>query len=84
MFKSSKEYKKEVDKLRKRNPKRAREFDKSWKQFLNDMSKEYGRKHPKEYPVCPTHLKEIIKSVGFSKSRVIKSPLPHIAVVGTK
>lgn len=80
-FKPRKEYKKEVAELRKKNQKRANKFDKSWKQFLQDMTKEYGEKHPKEYPVCPTHLKEIMNSVGFSKSRVVKCPLPNFAVV---
>lgn len=80
-FKPSREYKKEIDKLRKKNPKSAREFDESWKQFLKDMTKEYGEKHPKEYPVCPTHLKGIMKNVGFSKSRVVKCPLSNFAVV---
>jgi ubiquinone/menaquinone biosynthesis C-methylase UbiE len=80
-FKSSKEYKEEVDKLRRKNPKRAREFDESWNQFLKDMTKEYGEKHPKEYPICPTRLKEIIGTVGFSKSRIVKCPLSNFAVV---
>lgn len=80
-FKPSAGYKKEVDKLRRKNQKRTMEFDKSWKQFLNDMTKEYGKKHPKEYPVCPTHLKEIMKNVGFSRSRVAKCPLSNFAVV---
>jgi len=80
-FKPSEYYKLEVEKLRKRNIKRAKEFDNSWKQALKGMTKEYKEKHPKEYPVCPTLLKKIMKNAGFSKSRVVKSPLPNFAVV---
>ena len=80
-FKPIGEYEKEIDKLREKNPKRTKEFDESWKQFLKYMTKEYGEKHPKEYPVCPTHLKEIMKNVGFSKSRVVECPLSNFAVV---
>jgi ubiquinone/menaquinone biosynthesis C-methylase UbiE len=80
-FKSNKEYGDKVRELRKRNPNMAREFDKSWEQFLQRMTKEYGENHPKEYPVCPTHLKEIMEKIGFSKSRIVKSPLSKFAVV---
>jgi ubiquinone/menaquinone biosynthesis C-methylase UbiE len=84
-FEPSKQYRKEVDKLRKENPGRTNEFDRSWKQFLSDMTVEYERKHPVEYPVCPTNLKKIMRKVGFYKSRIVKSPLPNFAVlVGIK
>ncbi len=80
-FKPSKEYKNKVNILRQKNPNKAKEFDKSWKQFLRGMSKEYGQNHPKEYPVCPTNLKNIMKNIGFSESKVVKSILPNFAVV---
>jgi ubiquinone/menaquinone biosynthesis C-methylase UbiE len=80
-FKPSKEYKAKVVELRARNPTRAKKFDESWKRTLKGMTKEYKERHPKEYPVCPTKLKAIVKEVGFSKSRIAKSPLPSFAVV---
>ena len=80
-FKPSKEYKQEVKKLRNTNPTKAKEFDNSWNQAMRGMSKEYKENHPKEYPVCPTQLKEIMENIGFSKSRIVKSPHPIFAVV---
>ena len=77
----SKEYKQEVKKLRNKNPTKAKEFDNSWNQAMRGMSKEYKENHPKEYPVCPTQLKEIMENIGFSKPRIVKSPHPIFAVV---
>ena len=37
-FKPRKEFKMEVEKLRKKKLKRTKEFDKSWRQFLSDMT----------------------------------------------
>jgi hypothetical protein len=45
------------------------------------MSRQYRENHPKEYPICPHRLKEIIKDAGFKKQRVAKSPLANFAVV---
>jgi len=80
-FKPSRRYGKAVEKLRRKNPKLAAAFDESWAQALREMSREYGRKHPKEYPVCPTELQEIMKKAGFRKQRILKSMLPNFAIV---
>ena len=80
-FKPCKQYKEEVQGLRSRNPQRAKEFDRSWREALRAMSKEYRKKHPKEYPICPHRLKEIMKDIGFRKQRIVKSPLASFAVV---
>jgi ubiquinone/menaquinone biosynthesis C-methylase UbiE len=80
-FKPCKKYTEKVQGLRDRNPQRAEEFDRSWRQALRAMSKEYGEKHPKEYPVCPHRLEEMMRSIGFSKQRTVKSPLARFAVV---
>ncbi|MEW5996873.1 MAG: methyltransferase domain-containing protein [Candidatus Micrarchaeota archaeon] len=80
-FKPSSEYKEKVWRLRKKNPKRAREFDRSWAQALKGMSKEYQEKHPKEYPICPLELKKIMDGFGFRKTRVLVPPLANFAIV---
>jgi ubiquinone/menaquinone biosynthesis C-methylase UbiE len=80
-FKPCKKYREKVQGLRSRNPQRAKEFDLSWRQALQAMSKEYGKKHPEEYPICPHRLKEIMRDVGFKKQRIVKSPLARFAVV---
>lgn len=80
-FKPCKEYREKVQGLRSRNPQRAKEFDRSWRQALQAMSKEYGKKHPREYPICADDMKELMKKVGFKKQRVIKSLLPNFSVV---
>jgi len=80
-FNPSHEYQKQIEELRKANLKRAKEFEKSWEQALKAMTREYREKHPKEYPVCPTDLKDIMKEIGFTKQRIVRSPLPNFAVV---
>jgi len=80
-FKPCKKYREEVEKLRSKKPQKTKEFDKSWPQALKAMSREYRENHPKEYPVCPHRLKEIIKDAGFRKQRVVKSPLANFAIV---
>lgn len=80
-FKPCKKYREEVEKLRSKNPQRTKEFDKSWRQALRAMSREYKEKHPDEYPICPHRLKEIMRNAGFKKQRVVKSPLANFAVV---
>lgn len=80
-FKPCGEYKEEVQCLRSRKPQRAKEFDRSWQQALHAMSKEYRKKHPKEYPICPHRLAEVMKDVGFKKQRIVKSPIANFAVV---
>lgn len=80
-FKPCKKYREEVQGLRSRNPLRAEEFDRSWRQALQGMSKEYGEKHPEEYPLCPDKLEEIMRDIGFKKQRTVKSPLANFAVV---
>lgn len=80
-FKPCKKYREKVQGLRSRNPQRAKEFDRSWRQALQAMSKEYGKKHPEEYPICPHRLEEIMRDIGFKKQRIVKSPLASFAVV---
>jgi|SRR5208337_652412 len=80
-FKPCKKYREEVQGLRSRNPLRAEEFDRSWRQALQAMSKEYGEKHPEEYPLCPHKLEEIMRDIGFKKQRTVKPPLANFAVV---
>ncbi|HXX88109.1 MAG TPA: methyltransferase domain-containing protein [Candidatus Acidoferrum sp.] len=80
-FKPCEEYKEKVESLRSRNPQRAKEFDRSWQQALQAMSKDYGKKHPEEYPVCPHQLEEIMRDTGFKKQRTVKSPIATFAVV---
>ena len=80
-FKPCKKYREKVQGLRSRNPQRAKEFDRSWRQALQAMSEEYGKKHPKEYTICPDDMKELMKNVGFKKQRVIKSFLSNFSVV---
>lgn len=80
-FRPSRQYTKEIDKLRRKNPKLATEFDRSWEGALKGMGREYGKKHPKEYPVSQTKLADIMKDVGFERQRILKSLLPNFAVV---
>lgn len=80
-FRPSKDYEKQIEKLRKKNTERAKQFDESWEQALKAMSKEYKERHPIEYPICPTHLKHILEKAGFRKETIIRSPLPCFAVV---
>lgn len=80
-FKPCRKYREKVQGLRNRNPQRAKEFDQSWQQALQAMSKEYRKKHPREYPICPHRLEEIMRDVGFKKQRIVKSPLANFAVV---
>jgi ubiquinone/menaquinone biosynthesis C-methylase UbiE len=80
-FKPCKKYREEVQSLRNRNPQKTKEFDRSWRQALQGMSKEYGKKHPEEYPICPHRLKETMRDIGFKKQRIVKSPLASFAVV---
>lgn len=80
-FEPSRQYKEEVDMLRRKKPRMANEFDRSWKEALKGMSDEYGKKHPKEYPVSQTELASIMKSVGFEKQTILESLLPNFAVV---
>ena len=80
-FEPSPQYVKGVEKLRRRNPELAKRFDKSWEEALKGMSREYGEKHPKEYPISQTDLAGIMKNARFTKQRVLKSLLPNFAVV---
>jgi ubiquinone/menaquinone biosynthesis C-methylase UbiE len=80
-FKPCKKYREKVQRLRSRNPQRAEKFDRSWRQASQAMSKEYGKKHPEEYPICPHKLERIMRDIRFKKQRVVKSPLASFAVV---
>lgn len=84
-FRPSRRYEEEVGALRRRNPDRARKFDRSWEASLKRTSRRYREEHPKEYPVSQTRLAAIFQKAGFREQRILKSPLPNFAVVvGTK
>jgi ubiquinone/menaquinone biosynthesis C-methylase UbiE len=84
-FEPTRQYKREINELRRKNPERTARFDKSWEESLKGMSGNYGKEHPKEYPYSQTSLVAIMKEAGFRQQRVVKSPLPTLAiVVGTK
>jgi len=80
-FKPCKKHREEVHGERSRNSRRAKEFEGSWRQALRSMSKEYRKEHPKEFPICPHRLEEMMRDVGFKKQRIVKSPLASFAVV---
>ncbi|MGD0160691.1 MAG: class I SAM-dependent methyltransferase [Candidatus Bathyarchaeia archaeon] len=80
-FKPCKNYRKNVQDLRRRNPQRTKEFDRSWRQALEAMSKEYGEKHPEEYPICPHRLEEMMRDAGFKKQCILETPPASFAVV---
>jgi ubiquinone/menaquinone biosynthesis C-methylase UbiE len=80
-FKPCKKYREEVKDLRSRNPRRTKEFERSWRQALRAMSREYRKEHPQEFPICPHRLEEIMRDVGFKKYRIVKPPLASFAVV---
>jgi ubiquinone/menaquinone biosynthesis C-methylase UbiE len=80
-FRPSKEYVSDVEKIRSRYPNSANEFDKSWTEFLGSMSEEYRERHTKEYLICPTELKEIMKKAGFKRQNIVKLPIADFAVV---
>ena len=80
-FMPTKDYEKEIDELRRKNPRLAKEFDRSWEDGLKGMSEEYGRRHPKEYPVSQSELAEIMREAGITRPKISKSMLPNFAVV---
>lgn len=79
-FKPSREYERDVEKIRARYPNSASEFDRSWKEFLQGTGREPGEQ-PEEYTVCPTELKEIMKKTGFRRQTIVKLPIADFAVV---
>lgn len=79
-FKPSKEYVKDVEKLRTIYPNSAGEFDRSWRDFLRDSGLE-GVKLPSGYPICPNELSDALKKAGFKKHKVVKLPIADFAVV---
>jgi ubiquinone/menaquinone biosynthesis C-methylase UbiE len=80
-FVPTKKYNNKIKIIRNKNPKRAKEFEDSYKELSEIKSKGYREKHPKNYSVSPEELKCMFKEVGFKNIRVIKSPLPYIAIV---
>ena len=51
-FKPTRAYRKEIEKLRAKNPALSKKFDKSWQDFILEPSmREYSKRHPKEYPI---------------------------------
>jgi ubiquinone/menaquinone biosynthesis C-methylase UbiE len=81
-FKPTKEYEKEIEKLRAKNPVLSKKFDESWQDFISEPSVvKYHKKHPEEHPISQTKLKNIMKKVGFRKQKIIKMPMARFAVV---
>jgi len=80
-FKPIREYEKEIDKLRAKNPTLAEKFDESWRNFISEQSGGYQEEHPKEYTVSQIKLKNMMKEAGFGKQEVIKMPMATFAVV---
>lgn len=80
-FEPDARYRKEVDELRRKNPKMARAFDRSWASALKGMSGKYSEEHPKEYPVSQMKLVGIMQDVGFGRQKILKSLLPNFAVI---
>ena len=80
-FKPTREYEKEIEKLRAKNPTLSKKLDKSWQDFISEQSGDYQEEHPKEYTVSQTKLKNILKKAGFRKQRIIKMPMATFAVV---
>ena len=79
-FKPSKEYIRDVEKLRAIYPNSAGEFDRSLREFLRDSGME-GMELPTGYPVCPNEMSDIMKKAGFKKHKVVKLPIADFAVV---
>jgi ubiquinone/menaquinone biosynthesis C-methylase UbiE len=81
-FKPTRAYEEGIEELRVENPALSKEFDESWRDFVSEPSmKEYGEKHPREYPISQTGLKGMMKKSGFRKQKIIKMPLASFAVV---
>jgi ubiquinone/menaquinone biosynthesis C-methylase UbiE len=81
-FKPTRAYEKKIEKLRAKNPTLSRKFDESWQDFISEPSmREYSDKHPKEYPISQTKLRNMMKEAGFRKQRIIKMPMAIFAVV---
>jgi ubiquinone/menaquinone biosynthesis C-methylase UbiE len=80
-FEPNEEYIQEIEKLRSKNPKRAKQFDESLRESIGRTSSEYRKNRPKEYPIDPIDLKNIMKDVGFKKQKIVKSLIPKFSVV---
>jgi demethylmenaquinone methyltransferase/2-methoxy-6-polyprenyl-1,4-benzoquinol methylase len=81
-FKPTRAYEKKIEKLRAKNPTLSKEFDESWQDFLSEpSSREYSEKHPKEYPISQTKLRNMMKKAGFRKQKIIKMLMANFAVV---
>jgi ubiquinone/menaquinone biosynthesis C-methylase UbiE len=84
-FKPCPRYKAEIRELRKVNRKRTKEFDKSLNALIKEISGEYHKRHPVEYPICQHDLKSALKKAGFRQQKILKMPIAKFAVViGTK
>jgi ubiquinone/menaquinone biosynthesis C-methylase UbiE len=81
-FKPTRSYVKETEELRAKNPTLSKKLDESWQDFISDPDiNEYYEKHPKEYPVSQTKLKNMMKKTGFRRQKIIKMPMACFAVV---
>lgn len=74
-------YSKEIAQLRRRKPRLAKEFDRSWEDALKGMKGRCGAEHPKEYPVSQAELAQVMNEAGFRKQRILRSLIPAFAVV---
>jgi len=80
-FKPTREYEKEIEKVRAKNPALTKKFDESWQDFASEQSREYQEKHPKEYPISQISLIDMMNKAGFRKQEIIKMPMAIFAVV---
>jgi ubiquinone/menaquinone biosynthesis C-methylase UbiE len=81
-FKPTRAYKKEIERLRAKNPTLSKKFDESWQDFVSEPSmREYSERHPREYPISQIRLKNMMKKIGFRKQKIIKMPMASFAVV---
>lgn len=80
-FEPDERYAEEVAQLRRRKPRLAKEFDRSWEEALEGMKGRYEQEHPKEYHISQAELAAFMKEVGFRKQRILRSLIPTFAVV---
>jgi demethylmenaquinone methyltransferase/2-methoxy-6-polyprenyl-1,4-benzoquinol methylase len=80
-FHQNEEYTKEVEKMRSKHLKKAKEFDESYQESVRRTSKKYLKFLPKDYPISASDLKNIMKNVGFERRKIIKSLIPKFSVV---
>lgn len=81
-FKLERDYVQIIEKMRKRNPNKAKEFDHDWKLFIKaKISKGYYAEHPIEYEIGQFQLKGLMEKAGFANINITKSHIPEFAVI---